>query len=197
MFGAIISSIFQVMIPVAITAYLLLGWMLYSGKIEPFGDRKDLDLKLKTLKKTRKEKKEKETNFALKKWMTFGGGFYGTAAFYTYFIIELKEVFGFIIKMLDPANWHFSITTELIVNFIINSVMNFVSAILWFQYWDGDGTSNAHIWVNFITAYLGYMAGTKLANIHLSENVGHPQLWRWMEAKKAQRAAARAEAKGK
>ncbi len=197
MFGAIISSVFQVLIPVAITAYLLIGWMLYSGKLEPFGDRKDLDQKLKTLKKTRKEKKEKETNFALKKWMTFGGGFYGTAAFYTYFVIELMEVFGFLGKMIDPANWHFDITVELFINFIINSVMNFVSAILWFQYWDGDGTSNAHVWINFITAYLGYTLGSKLASIHLAEDVGHPQLWRRMEAWQAQRAAARAQAKGK
>ncbi|WP_262692208.1 hypothetical protein [Kordiimonas aestuarii] len=192
MFSALMASIFQVFIPVAITAYLLIGWMLYSGKLEPFGDRKDLDAKLKALKKTRKEKKEKETNFALKKWMTFGGGFYGTAAFYTYIAIELKEVFTFIGKVLDPANWHFSITLELFINFFINSIMNFVSALLWFQYWDSGDRND--IWINFITAYLGYMVGTKLANIHLAEDVGHPQLWRWLKSWRGRRTQARAEA---
>ncbi|WP_417450357.1 hypothetical protein [Kordiimonas sp.] len=194
MFSTIISSVLQVLIPVAVTAYLLIGWMLYCGKLEPFGNRKDLDEKLKTLKKTRKEKKEKEINFALKKWMTFGGGFFGTAAFYTYIVIELKEVFSIMGKVLDPSNWHFSITFQLLIDFIINSIMNFVSAIMWFQYWDSDNSN--YIWINFITAYLGYMAGSKLANIHLAEGVGHPQLWRWLETRRDRKARASAEAKG-
>ena len=191
MFSTLFVSFFQVFLPVTLTAYLIIGWMLHAGKLEPFGDRKDLDAKLKNFKKTRKETKEKETNFALKKWMTFGGGFYGTAAFYTYFVIELKEVLAFIAKVFDPANWHFSITLDLIINFFINSLMNFVSAIMWFQYWGSDGPNV--IWVNFIMAYVGYMLGSKLANTHLAEDVGHPQLWRWWTARREARRRVKAE----
>lgn len=180
------------MIPVGVTAYFLIGWMLHSGKIEPFGNKKELEEKLKALKKGRKERKEKETNFALKKWMTFGGGFYGTAAFYTYFVIELLEIINFIGKMLDPANWTINIGIDLIVNFIINSIMNFVSAILWFQYWEiGD---NSYIWINFLAAYAGYFLGSKMANIHLAKDVGHPQLWRWWGEQKTNHAQSKAKA---
>lgn len=181
------------MIPVGITAYFLIGWMLYSGKIEPFGNKKELEEKLKALKKGRKESKEKETNFALKKWMTFGGGFYGTAAFYTYFVIELMEVISFVGKMLRPENWTINIGIDLIINFIINSIMNFVSAILWFQYWEVGDT--VHIWVNFIAAYVGYFLGSKLANIHLAEDVGHPQVWRWWAGQKTSHAESKAKAR--
>ncbi len=192
LFSALFVSIFKVLIPVGITAYLLIGWMLHAGKIEPFGNKKELEEKLKALKKGRKERKEKETNFALKKWMTFGGGFYGTAAFYTYFVIELAEILSFLGKIMHPENWSFHIGIDLIVNFFINSIMNFVSAILWFQYWEVGG--NAYIWVNFLTAYAGYFLGSKLANIHLAEDVGHPQLWRWWGDQKTKHAESKAKA---
>lgn len=192
MINAILLSLLKVFLPVALTSYFLLGWLLYSGRMAPYADKKDFEAKLASLKKGHKEnaksknKAQRETNYALNKWMSFGGGFYGTAALYSYAAIELAELVGFVIKMLNPANWTFDISISLIIGFFINSVMNFVAAILWFNYWHIGG---GLFWINFITAYMGFALGARLANLHLATDIGHPQLWRWLEQQQENRAA--------
>lgn len=193
MFSTIILALFKLGLPVGLTAYLLIGWMRDSGRIEAFASNKELDQKLKAIKKEGKEKKkqkkqaEKE-NFAIKKWMGFGGGFYGTAALFTYAYIEVGEVMSFIGKVLDLENWHIPELFDLILGFIINSFMNLLDALLWFQYFD-LGSHSFAIPAAFLAAYAGYAVGARLANLHAAEGIGHVTLWRWWQVRKQQKVA--------
>lgn len=189
-FGAFITVGF----PVAVTTYLLIGWLIHSGRIARVSDHKELDAHIKDLKKAKKEKKknkdkskddvEEEADFAFKKWLGFGAGFFGTAALYTYAHIEVGEILSFLFKMMNPNNWTFDITIDLIIGFIINSIKNLISAFTWFLYWGDDG--GLRIAFNFLFAYLGYAYGVRMANDHADEDFGHPRLWRWLKGQKAQ-----------
>lgn len=195
MFTAFFLALFKIGIPVAITAYLLIGFLLDSGKLEPFGTNKELGEKLKSMKEEgKKNKKEKKKDseqekipLALKKWLSFGGGFYGAAAFYTYIWIEFLEVVSFFFKMLNPANWRIDLSFEIIISFFINSIMNFVAAITWFMQYDLGG--NGHIWAAFLLGYFGYAVGARFANRHYGMRTGHVDLWRWWRDREARKAA--------
>ncbi len=187
--GALITLGF----PVAVTTYFLIGWLIHSGRVARVSNHKELDAHIQDIKKARKESKKKkkeeqaeETDFAFKKWLGFGAGFFGTAALYTYTYIEVGEVIGFVFKMLNPANWTFDITIDLIIGFIINSIKNLVSAFTWFLYWGDGDTGGARIAFNFLFAYLGYALGVRLANEHADADYGHPRLWRWLRDQREQ-----------
>lgn len=192
MFSALFLAFWKLFLPVGVFAYLLVGLLLDGGKLEPFGSRKELDARLKAYRKEGKKQKRKEGNVALQKWLKFGGGFYGTAAFYTYVYIEVAEIFAFVVKILNPANWSFNIGFDLLVNFIINSIRNFIDALIWFTYWSLG--QNRYIVLAILAAYLGYLVGAKLANTHMAQGIGHVQLWRWWEEQRANRQKRKSEA---
>jgi len=96
---------------------------------------------------------------------SFGAGFYSTMAVLTYILIELVEIWQFLGKVFGPGSWFDNIGLRLIIDFFINSIMNFVSAFIWFstlpEYLPvGNG------WVWLVAAYLGYMGGVKLTTQH-------------------------------
>lgn len=191
--ASFLGAFITVGFPVAVTTYFLIGWLLHSGRIARVASHKELDAHIRDIKKARKENKknkqkeqEEEPDFAFKKWLGFGAGFFGSAALYTYAYIEVGEVISFVFKMLNPANWTFTITIDLIINFVINSIMNLVSAFTWFLYWGGDNDGGARIAFNFLFAYLGYALGVRLANQHADEDFGHPRLWRWLRGQRGQ-----------
>ena len=49
-----------------------------------------------------------------------------------------------------------------VVNFFINSLMNFITAITWPVYWLNK-TEGHSVWVWFVVVYLGYYCGQMLA----------------------------------
>ncbi|NVJ98771.1 MAG: hypothetical protein HWE25_11495 [Alphaproteobacteria bacterium] len=165
-------------LPVGLVSYLLVGWLRDSGRIDAFSNRKEFEVRLKEIKAERKKQKKKEENFAVKKWMGFGGGFYGTATLYTYAYIEVGEVFSFFAKIIALEHWFIPDLINLFVGFLINSIKNLVSALTWFQYWDlGHGPMT--IGLAFLAAYVGYAVGVHFANQHATQGVGHVRLWRW------------------
>ncbi len=101
--------------------------------------------------------------------MAFGGGFYGTMAFFTYVIIETKEVIDFITDLNKIAYFFSHLGFELLVQFLINSVMNFISAIIWFVYWATEISHDPLIWL--VMAYLGFYLGSRYVPEH------SPALW--------------------
>lgn len=196
--SSLIGAFFTVGIPVAVTAYLLIGWLIHSGRLQSFSSRKELDEHIRGIKrekkelkkelKKKKEKREKESDVAFRKWLQFGGGFYGTAALYTFVVNEIIDIFRFVGKILNFPNWEIdwaigSIISFLIsafVDFLINSLQNFLSAILWFMEW-GPEDDGLRIGMNFVMAYIGYGVGSRFANDHAASDVGHPHLWRWVQ----------------
>jgi hypothetical protein len=172
MVGSIFSAFLFAFIPLFAISYLLIAWALKSGKMGDFTDRKGFESAVKSmrdknqqLKKDKsKKKKLQEENLIARKWFDFGGGFYGLMALLTYAYIEILEVFQFIGKLVDLtiAKILSNLGFDILIAFLINSIMNLVSAFIWFIFWPQEiGMSDGWIWL--IAAYLGYLAGGKMA----------------------------------
>lgn len=102
--------------------------------------------------------RKRKFDFLHSKWVEFGGGFYGVVAFYTYLLIELGEVKDFFAGLANLLNQSL---VGLLVNFFIQSIMNFVIAITWPVYWLSRIHSEQWLWV--IGAYGGYWLGARAA----------------------------------
>lgn len=160
MIGTFFQATFVVGVPVFLLGYFLISWALKTGRLPAYSDHNGLRKSVKSMQEAHKNKKKKaeantEKSVLLEKWLKFGGGFYGTTAFYTYIVVELGEVLSFIGRMLDPANWKISLTVDIIINFIINSIMNFVTAIAWVTYWPPAG-GHKYIWIWLLVSFVAY-----------------------------------------
>jgi hypothetical protein len=109
----------------------------------------------------RPRKSAEKLDPVLEKWFSFGGGFYGLVALYTWLVIEWNEVWGF---LSDLPGIVFSVDLGaligLVVGFFIESLMNFITAIAWPIYWL-DVAGNPWVWI--AVAYGGYWLGIKAA----------------------------------
>lgn len=198
----IIRSLVFGAVPVMAFTFLLLQWSVAAGKLAPFKSREDLDKQYEEQKKAR-EKEKKETwmtkhdkgkaykasqplrfdksardDFFHNKAMFFGGGFYGTMALFTYVIIEIEEIFRFLGVVFTPGEWFVNLGFDLIIKFFINSIMNIVSAFIWFRTLTDYVTINHDGWIWLIAAYLGYLAGVRLV-----AEAGD-EIWAWLNARR-------------
>lgn len=107
---------------------------------------------------TADEKIADNTNYVFDRWMWFGSGFYGLAALWTFVVIETIDIFTFIFTFPGFAKLFENGIFALITSLIVNQIGNIVSAFIWFKYWTDDSIG----WW-FLIAYLGYMAGMKVA----------------------------------
>ena len=97
----------------------------------------------------------------LEKWLSFGGGFYGLVALYTWLVIEWDEVWGFLSDLPGIVfSFDMGSLISLVINFFIESLMNFIAAIAWPMYWIGTA-GNPWVWI--VVAYGGYWLGIKAA----------------------------------
>ena len=123
---------------------------------------------LKKLKVELKNEKFSWQNMVMSKWVAFGGGFYGVMAVLTYVVVEFREVMDL---MSSEASLMATIT-ELgisdLINFFINSLMNFITAITWPVYWL-NRVEGYSVWVWLFLAYAGYLTGQFLA-----KNISNP-----------------------
>ncbi len=105
--------------------------------------------------------KDAGRDFFHSKIMFFGGGFYGTMALFAYTVIEMGEIWQFLGVVFTPGEWFRNLGFDLIIQFLINSIMNIVAAFTWFmtlpRYVD---IGNGWIWLG--AAYVGYIAGVRL-----------------------------------
>ena len=108
------------------------------------------------------------SDFLHKKWVQFGGGFYGMVGLWTYLVVEWKELTS-IISEFKPLDLSLgNLISEIIIKFFIESILNLVTALTWPIYWIGkmQGTS---IWLAFIAAYLGYWGAETLLKNHFAK----------------------------
>lgn len=176
----ILLALLLASVPVAAFTYLVFDWSVATGRLRPFEGDKDLQKQFKEHRKTRKaERKQeraakkagktkkpksdkplfhKDTGWDLlhSKLMFFGGGFYGTMALLAYAVVEIEEIFGFLAIVFEPGRWFANLGFDLIIQFIINSVMNLVAAFVWFKtLGDYVPYGNAFVWIG--AAYFGYV----------------------------------------
>lgn len=190
-------------LPVAAFTFLVLQWSIASGRLSPFEDSKSLHKQFKDQKKAvteakaeaKRRKKAGESieekapkqplihkdvgrDFIHNKVMFFGGGFYGTMALFTYGVVEIGEIFGFLGVVFTPGEWFKNLGFDLIIQFFINSIMNIVAAFIWFKtLTDYVTVGNGFVWL--AAAYLGYLAGLKIVShrgdiiwAHLTGHIG-------------------------
>jgi hypothetical protein len=107
------------------------------------------------------EENREKLDPVLEKWFSFGGGFYGLVALYTWLVVEWNEVWDFLVD-LPGIVFSFDIGSliSLVINFFIESLMNFITAIAWPMYWLGVA-DNPWVWI--VVAYGGYWLGIKAA----------------------------------
>jgi hypothetical protein len=184
MIGEIIRALLMGSLPVTAFTFLVLQWSIASGYLNWFEDDEGLQKQFKDLKKAKSEEKrckkagesldEKAPkqpffhkkagqDFLHNKVTFFGGGFYGTMALFTYVIVELGEIFGFLGVVFTPGQWFVNLSFNFLVDFFINSIMNIVAAFVWFSTLPNYvPVENGFIWV--VAAYVGYLAGVKLVS---------------------------------
>ena len=157
-------------LPVAAMSWYLARRLYRSGKLS-IND--DLRAVRKNIGKIRRKDKNhsQQANFLEKRWMKFGGGFYGITAVTTWLIIELGETMQFIVNFPGVSAILGNGIGSFIFNFFVNQLQNFLTALLWFTYWGDDGR-NVIIWI--AVPYVAYLAGIFFARKSKSELI---QMW--------------------
>jgi len=125
----------------------------------------------KKLKADLKQERWSVQNVIMSKWVDFGGGFYGVVAVLTYLVVEFKEMVDFLTSEATVMATLAAMGVGDLVNFFINSLMNFITAIAWPAYWINQA-EGAPLWLWFLLAYGGYYVGPSLAK-HISDIPHH------------------------
>jgi len=105
------------------------------------------------------------------KWMEFGGGFYGVIAVLTYVVVESREVYDFLTSEETIMSTIAALGVGDVVQFFINSLMNFITAITWPVYWMSK-TTYFSTWIWFLVVYAGYVSGQYLAKHNQAADYG-------------------------
>lgn len=176
----IIEAIWAVVlvgVPICAFTLAIVWWGLHHGHFTEVNDRKGLARELKKLgkKKVEPENANSQNNkpqnnksqnskpdLIQKNWAKFGGGFYGVVAFFTYLVVEIREVLDAIMNI--GGLWEFIKHLDLgvFIKLFIAAIMNFVTAMVWPLYWIKRIDTN-QVWMFFVAAYGGYALGLKLA----------------------------------
>jgi len=168
-------AILIVGVPVALFTLAMVWWALGRGFLKESSDTKALQQELNSMSKKNKKKKESEPGSTphplQKKWMKFGGGFYGIVAFFTYIVVEVMEISSMIMNFGGLLGFLKQLNFNVLINFLVEAFMNFVTAMMWPMYWmrriDTDQT-----WIWFVVAYAGYWVGLKLAQTIIQRRPG-------------------------
>jgi len=176
----IIEAIWAVVlvgVPITLFTLAIVWWGLRNGHFKEINDSKELGRELKRMakgkNKTGNDKhgnknsenngpESKKPDLIQKKWAKFGGGFYGIVAFFTYLVVEIREIVDMILNI--GGLWEFikQFDVGVIVELFISALMNFITAMVWPLYWMKRIDTN-QVWMFFVAAYGGYVLGLKLA----------------------------------
>lgn len=153
-----IEAALKLGIPMLALSWFVFRWLYSNGDIEREADQKSTKAQLKKLGKSIKGKDKSHAGYIYSHWVTFGGGFYGLAALWTFVVIEVQQFIGFIFNFPSIRE----LLEDGIISFVfevaINQLANIVTAFVWFSYWQSDSMI---LWV--LVAYLGYRLGMDFA----------------------------------
>ncbi len=157
----ILAAVFTAGLPLFLLSFALVSVALHRGWMA--GESvKDLQGSLKALGKAHKDKQDsRRVDPAMGKWFSFGGGFYGLVALYTWLRIEWDDVADFLGELgdvvfdLDPGS-----LIGLGIELLVESFINFGLALGWPAYWLAQWHNP---WLLLLAAYGGYWLGFKAA----------------------------------
>ena len=167
-----ILNAFTLALPVAAISFAMVWWALHKGLLkekEKFHALKqEIRAMSKAARNSKKSKKKDRPDMhpVQRKWLKFGGGFYGIVAMYTYVLVEWQELVSFVSGFGGFGAFIRNLGIDVIIRIFIEGLMNFVTAISWPLYWMGE-LGSGQIWVWLGVTYAGYWLGMKSAQ-HLS-----------------------------
>jgi len=171
----VFRAIFLAALPVMVFSFTILQWSISTGRMQNFTREESLTTQhtrhAKSVSKARRSKdtslierlsdKRSRGDIFYGKLMSFGGGYYGTMAMLTYLLVEIVEVWQFVVKALSPDTSFGEIGLGLVIEFFVNSIVNLIAAFIWFATLPKYITINEGlIWLG--ASYLGYLAGLQL-----------------------------------
>lgn len=161
-------------LPIGVFTFALVWWALRGGHFTEALDANALESEMKAMVETNKKSKrgvKVRQHPVQKKWASFGGGFYGVVAFFTYTVIEVQDIVATIMSFGGIGDFLRQLSIGLFIDMFIEALMNFFMAVAWPAYWISS-IDAAYVWVWFPAAYLGYWQGLKLAQRVYRERQG-------------------------
>lgn len=156
----LLRAVVELGLPVTALSWLLFYRLFHRGELARDADRKAIRSGLKQIKGETRRSETPSDSVLHRKWMRFGGGFYGTAALWTLIVIEAAGIAGAVAEPSSVEHLFDDGLVGFLVNLVVNQFSAFLQAILWFNWWGGKGY-NAVVWM--AVAYAGYYAGLALA----------------------------------
>lgn len=175
----IVKAIFVAFLPISVLTYVI-TYFSYSGghiriendkrnKLERFSSKDALDedfLSDDDYGDLLTNDKKSTNNLLHKKWVNFGGGFYGLMALITFTVIEVRQVFNFLINFPGMDYLVDMLSINGFTSLVLDFVQNMIDAFLWFNYWpDYIDIGNGWIWLGL--TYSGYYFGRQFAEWRL------------------------------
>jgi len=161
----IIKAIVYAGLPVAVISYYLIRFTSKKTVIKAT-NAKELKKELKNVEYKKDPESHIVQQMLHKKYLRFGGGFYGVLSFITYFHIETYQIIDFVRNFKNFQHFIDSVGFSMVVNFFIEAIMNLISAFIWPLYWYKYMPIGS-FWVWLIVAIVAHSMATKLA---LSKN---------------------------
>jgi len=168
-------------LPVGAASYFLFSWYLRrrsgTGVTSLRALERDLKQDRKERSKRRKEQKrglvgamaegahfsrEQQLDLVHNKWLKFGGGFYGVVGLLTYAVVELGDVWNFLVGFESLWSLISQFGLDMLIRLFVEALRNFIVAIAWPAYWLSSGIIHEP-WLWFPVAYGGYWGGARLA----------------------------------
>lgn len=168
-------------LPVGLVSFFLFSWYLRRRQGGALASLREVtrELKREQKERSRREKGQKrgvaatlaegahfsregQLDLVHNKWLKFGGGFYGVVALLTYAVVELGELWQFLIGFESVWALVSQFGLNMLINLLVEALRNFIVAIAWPAYWLSTiHTDQAWLW--FAAAYAGYWGGARLA----------------------------------
>lgn len=161
----LIKAILIAGLPVALISYYLI--MLTRKKTQlKSTNAKQLKKELQTIVIQHDNQEPFWQSMLQKKFIKFGGGFYGILTLITYLHIEIHQLIQFVGNFSGFEGMFESGILSFIIGLIIEAVTNLVTAFMWPVYWP-EFLPIGSLWVWLIVAVVGHTIATRYA---LSKN---------------------------
>jgi len=150
-------------VPVGGLAWFLFYRLYSTGDLDRASNAKSIRKSLKKIKQQKSHIKATDSRWVRllgQNWMRFGGGFYGIAGLWTFIYIEANDVIRFIANLSQFRQLLDDGLIDLVVDFFVNQLTNFITAIVWFSFWP-SGSQSIFLWLAI--AYCFYWLGIILA----------------------------------
>jgi nitrogen fixation-related uncharacterized protein len=161
----ILRALLMAAVPIGAFTFALVWWALRGGYFEEVVNPDKLQDNMEATDEARKRRGKKKRVYrhpVQKKWASFGGGFYGIVAFFTWSVIEVQDIVATITGFGGLTDFLRQLNVGLIVDMFLEAIFNFVAAVTWPLYWMSSIDAQ-YSWVWFLAAYAGYWQGLKLA----------------------------------